>query len=383
MNNDIEVAIAKCDNYEQENINRAMDEVFNLIGALDDIKPNMKVIIKANLVTAMNPDRAGTTHPSLLYELCKRLIEIGADVTVGDSPGGPYNKVYLNQVYKSTGLTRLEELGVHLNQNFDEVTIKYPEGKKCKEFPMTSYLQDADYIIDFCKLKSHGMMALSCAVKNLFGIIPGTLKPEFHFRYPDYFDFANVLIDLNEYLKPRLFIVDGITAMEGNGPTAGVPKHVGLLLASKNQYKLDYICAHIIGLSMENVPTIEESFKRGFIPKDVHEIKSNMNIDELVVKDFDNRKTHKELWFNDDKKLIARIIKKFFASKPNVNKNECIGCEKCKNVCPAKAITMVNKVPKIDRKKCIKCFCCQEFCPKGAMKVKRPFLARLMQKKKD
>ena len=168
--------------------------------------------------------------------------------------------------------------------------------------------------------------------------------------------------------------------MEGNGPTAGVPKKVGLIFASKNQYKLDYVCAHIVGLQMENVPTIEESFKRGFVEEDVYSIKCNLDIDSLVVKDFDTRKTHKALFFDDDKKLFGKLAKLFLRSKPSVTKDECIGCEKCKNVCPAKAITMKDKKPVIDRKKCIKCFCCQEFCPKGAMKVKRTFWAKLLEK---
>jgi ferredoxin len=131
---------------------------------------------------------------------------------------------------------------------------------------------------------------------------------------------------------------------------------------------------------MENVPTIEESFKRGFISKDVHDIKCNLNIDDLIVKDFDTRKTHRQLLFNDESTLFGRVSKKLMSSKPQVNKKECIGCEKCKNVCPAKAITMNNKIPQIDRKKCIKCFCCQEFCPKGAMKVKRPIVAKILEK---
>ena len=220
----------------------------------------------------------------------------------------------------------------------------------------------------------------SCAVKNLFGTIPGTIKPEFHFRYPNYNDFANMLIDLNVFLKPNLIIVDGIVAMEGNGPTAGEPKQVGLVLASKNPYKLDLICSKIINLELNNVPTLEMSLKRGLIPENYKEISTNMDVDELVIKDFDTRKVHKALLFDDDSKLIGKLSKLFLRSKPNVYKEECIGCKKCMEVCPAKAITMENNKPKIDRKKCIKCFCCQEFCPKGAMKVKRTIIAKILTK---
>ena len=290
------------------------------------------------------------------------------------------NALNLNNVYKATGLVELKDLGVKLNDNFAQKTAKFPEGKALKEIPYTAYLDDADVIINFCKLKSHGMMGMSCAVKNLFGIIPGTIKPEFHFKYPDYSAFANMLIDLNEFLKPSICIVDGIMAMEGNGPTAGTPKYVGLILASKNQYKLDYVCAKIIGLEKENVPTIEESFKRGFVPEKVEEIKTNINIDDVLIKDFDLRKVHKSLWFNDESTLHGKMFKKALQSRPEVSKNECIGCEKCKNVCPAKAIHMENKKPVIDRKKCITCFCCQEFCPVGAMKVHRAFIARMINK---
>ena len=376
----IEVAISKCENYEDDNVKRAIDEVLGLLNVLEEIEDGSRVIIKANLVSFLKPEKAGTTHPSLLFYLCKKLKEKNCDVIVGDSPGGPYNSINLKSVYKATGMNALTEIGVKLNDDFSTETVKNPEGLVCKEFPFTSYLKNADYIINFCKLKSHGMMGMSCAVKNLFGTIPGTIKPEFHFRYPNYNDFANMLIDLNVFLKPNLIIVDGIVAMEGNGPTAGEPKQVGLVLASKNPYKLDLICSKIINLELNNVPTLEMSLKRGLIPENYKEISTNMDVDELVIKDFDTRKVHKALLFDDDSKLIGKLSKLFLRSKPNVYKEECIGCKKCMEVCPAKAITMENNKPKIDRKKCIKCFCCQEFCPKGAMKVKRTIIAKILTK---
>ena len=375
-----EVALVKCEDYSQENVEKAFEELLPMIGGLDWVTKGMKIAIKANLVTFMKPDEAATTHPALLIELIKRLVERGAEVTVGDSPGGPYNSLYLNRIYAVTGMNELKKYGAKLNQNFEQEIAKCPNAVAAKEFPYTAYLKEADVVINFCKLKSHGMMGMSAAVKNLFGIIPGTIKPEFHYRYPNYEDFANMLIDLNEFVKPKLCIVDAVVGMEGNGPTAGVPKNIGALLASRNPYKLDYVCSKIIGMSKENVPTIEESFKRGLIPENVEDITCNTNVDDFIVSDFDTRKVHKRLSFDDSSKLFGKLAKKLLRSVPNLNSKDCVGCGKCAEVCPAKAISIENKKAKIDRKKCITCFCCQEFCPKGAMKVKRPIIAKMLTK---
>lgn len=375
-----EVAVVKCEDYSEEKVKKAFDELLPIIGGLDWVTKGMKVAIKANLVSFMKPEEAATTHPMLLIELAKRLIEKGAEVVVGDSPGGPYNSIYLNRVYSATGMNELKKYGVKLNQNFESATAEFNEAKVAKKFPYTGYLKDADVVINFCKLKSHGMMGMSAATKNLFGIIPGTIKPEFHYRYSNYEDFANMLIDLNEFIKPKLCIVDAVVGMEGNGPTAGVPKQIGAILASREPYKLDYICAKIIGMEKESVPTIEESFKRGLIPNNVDEITCNSDINDFIIKDFDTRKVHKRLSFDDSSKLFGRLAKKVLKSRPKLKKDECIGCGKCAEVCPADAVVIENKKAKIDKKKCITCFCCQEFCPKGAMKVKRTIIAKILTK---
>lgn len=375
-----EVVIVKCDDYNEGSVHKAFDELLARFGGLDWIEKGMKVAIKANLVTFMKPEEAATTHPNLLIELVKRLVEKGAEVVVGDSPGGPFHAINLNHVYAVTGMNELKKYGATLNQNFEQALAKFPEAMVAKEFPYTAYLKEADVIINFCKLKSHGMMGMSAATKNLFGIIPGTVKPEFHFRYPNYKDFANMLIDLNEFLKPKLCIVDAVIGMEGNGPTSGTPKKIGALLASENPYCLDYVCAKLIGLKKENVPTLEEAYHRGLIPEAVEEISCNQSVSDFIVEDFDTRKVHKSLGFDDSHKFFGNILKKLLRSIPRLNKKKCIGCGKCAEVCPANAITIENRKAKIQRKKCITCFCCQEFCPKGAMAVKRPLVARILSK---
>ena len=79
-------------------------------------------------------------------------------------------------------------------------------------------------------------------------------------------------------------------------------------------------------------------------------------------------------------KIVDSVMFHALTPCPKVQKNDCIGCGKCAKICPAKAISMQNKLPVIDRKACIHCFCCQEFCPKGAMGVSRPVIARLLNK---
>ena len=145
--NNIDVAISHCEDYKKENISKALDETLGLIGGLDFIKPGMNVVIKANLVGAMNPNKAATTNPNVLLEISKRILERGASVTIGDSPGGPFTKLYLGQVYKATGLKDLEEFGIRLNDNFNETKVEFKDGVKLKEIPITEYLLNADVII--------------------------------------------------------------------------------------------------------------------------------------------------------------------------------------------------------------------------------------------
>ena len=378
----MDIAIVKCENYSNENVSISLNKLLELTGGLNWVTPGMKIIIKANLVTFMKPDSAGTTHPALLCELVKILCEKGAEVIVGDSPGGLYTSAFVNKVYSVTGMNDVKKVGGKLNQNFEQKTAIFENGKVLKEFEYTSFLDEADVIINFCKLKTHGMMGMSAATKNLFGAIPGTLKPEYHFKYPNHSDFADMLIDLNEYFKPKLCIVDAVVGMEGNGPTMGKPRHIGALLASTNPYKLDLACAKIIGLTKDNVTTLEAAFKRNLVPANAEELSCNDDLNKYVINNYDNILVHRSLLFEDKSKFIGRIITKAMQSVPTLEKNTCIGCKKCYEICPAKAITIKNDKPVIDRKKCISCFCCQEFCPKGAMKVKRPILAKILNNPK-
>ena len=379
----MDVSVCECRSYEIAPCRAALERVLAPLGGLDWVKPGMKIAVKANLVAFLKPEAAATTHPALLCALSQMLCERGATVVIGDSPGGIYTSSYVNHVYHATGMRQVEQYGAKLNQDFSQKTAQYPQAMVAKSFQYTAWLDQYDAIIDFCKLKSHGMMAMSAATKNLFGTIPGTLKPEYHFRYPDHMEFARMLVDLAEYWKPRLSIVDAVVGMEGNGPTAGTPKPIGAVLAGYNPHALDLACAKIIGLDRSEIPTLEAALERGLIPARVEELEICGDLASFFVPDFQKIETKNRILFQDDVrgplgKLVSPVLRNALASRPEVTKGECIGCKKCAEICPAKAITMQHQKPHIRRKQCIRCFCCQEFCPKGAMKVKRPPLARLL-----
>ena len=380
-----DVSIVGCADYQYDNVRRAMEEALRAIDGLAFIKEGMTVGLKANLVSFASPDKAVTTHPVVLKVLCDMIRERGACVIIGDSPGGLYNTAFVTKVYRACGLYELEGEGVELNMDFSQSEVTFPEAKVAHRFSYTAFLEKCDCIIDVCKLKTHGMMSMSCAAKNLFGVIPGTMKPEYHFRYPTYEQFADMIIDLNDYVKPVLSVCDAIVGMEGNGPTAGVPRQVGCILASPSPHKLDLLAASIIGLSAKEVPTLQAAEARGYIPASADELTVYGEPREFYISDYDNISTRHSLGFSGTsdsvlKNMFGKIAKSALNSRPKLRKKECVGCNLCGQICPAKAITIVKGKAVIDTKACIRCFCCQEFCPKGAMKVHRTLIAKLLTK---
>ena len=201
---DAPVALTPCLDYVEDTIAAALRRVLEPIGGLDWVTPGMVVGIKANLVSAMKPETCATTHPSLLVALTRELRARGARVIIGDSPGGLYTAAFVGHVYDAAGMAVCEAEGAELNRNFDTADALYPEARVLKSFSYTAWLDACDAVINVCKLKSHGMMGMSAAAKNLFGIIPGTMKPEYHFRFPNTADFSHMLVDINDFLAPKL-----------------------------------------------------------------------------------------------------------------------------------------------------------------------------------
>ena len=374
-----DVSIVPCSSYNMDEVRAALTAALSPIGGLDWVQPGMKIAVKVNLVAALRPEAAATVHPALLTALTELLRARGASVTLGDSPGGFFTAAHLNHVYDICGLRRCEQAGARLNLDVSHAEAHDPSAVQAKTFTYTRWLDDADAIIDFCKLKTHGMLAATNACKNFFGVIPGTMKPEYHYQYPNTADFADVLVDLCEHFKPRLVLCDAVYAMEGNGPTQGHPRKIGALLAAQSAHKLDLLAFHLLGLTVDDAPTLAAARRRGLIPADASALSVSGDPMPFCVPDFHVPAMRPDTSFARFGAL-NRVVAKLLRPRPKLYAPGCVGCGKCAQICPAHAIRMRGGRPSIDRSACIRCFCCQEFCPKGAMRVGRTAIARLLNK---
>lgn len=372
------VSIVKCERYSEAY--RAVEEAVALIGGIEKfVGKGDKVVIKPNLVSRKKPDEHVTTHPDFLRAVVMLAEKAGGVVTIAESPGGPYNASVLKNIYAACGIDKAIE-GTNAKLNFDTsfTEVHFPNGRTIKNIPIINPILEADVIISLPKLKTHAMTSYTGAVKNLYGTVPGTYKAELHFRLDERKAFCSMLVDLHECVRPTLNIMDAVWGMEGNGPTAGQSRYIGLVMASANAHALDKTTCRLIDYAPEEVDTVREAEERG-LTGDTEIV--GEQLEPLVIHDYLKPESHFNLL-----KLISlppalnAWVVNALASKPKMDYSACVRCGECARVCPPKAITMESGKPVIDEKKCIKCFCCQELCPKKAVKIHRPLLNRLMLK---
>lgn len=376
------VSIVRCGSYDE--CRRRIDEALQLIGGIEKfVHRGDKVLIKPNLVSKKRPEDPVTTNPDFLHAVICAAEEAGGNVIIAESPGGPYNSGILRSIYNTCGVVKAAEgTSAVLNYDTSFTDVEYPEGHTVKKFPVIDPVLDADVIISLPKLKTHAMTSYTGAVKNLFGVIPGTHKAELHFRLDDRAAFCSMLVDLCEFIKPTLSIMDAVIGMEGDGPTSGTERFVGLIMASADPYALDMAACDLIGYSPKEVDTVRIAAERGHTPSSPRDLEiRGLSLDEVRISDYVKPESHFNLLklINLPSALNARLTSAL-SSRPEINYKNCVSCGECARCCPPKAISMETGVPVIDRSVCIKCFCCQELCPKSAVYIKRPPLNKFMIK---
>lgn len=376
------VSLLECKTYDYEKVRIQIEKTFENLGGINKfISKGDKVLLKLNLLMKKKPEEATTTHPVFTKALASILIEYGAEVILADSPGGPFNTSLLKGVYKACGIEKAaNETGAILNYNTNTIHIKNEDGLILKNIVAIEVLKEVDKVISVSKLKTHGMMLFTGAVKNMFGIVAGLEKAEYHVRMPNNKDFSNALVDICVAAKPVLSFMDGIVGMEGAGPSAGEPREVGVIIGSTSPYELDVVATSVIGLDPMKVPTIQRCVERNLCSPDIKDVKLvGDNIHKFIINDFVIPPIRSlDLLEGKLPKFLRDILNDLLQPKPVFNHDECVGCGDCADNCPPRVITMVDNKPVVNLDECIRCFCCQELCPVKAILIHRPLLMKLL-----
>ncbi|EIW17461.1 MULTISPECIES: DUF362 domain-containing protein [Pelosinus] len=376
------VSIAQAKSYKQEEVEKAVYDCLDGIpGIKGRLKNGARVLVKVNLLKKNAPEDAVTTHPAVVEAIVRYLQGLGCSVIIGDSPGGPYNVKRLISIYKATGMTQVSEnTGCELNYDTSAVAILNEKAQKLKQMQIIKIAEEVDFIVSAAKFKTHGMMLYTGGVKNLFGVIPGLTKAEYHFKMNNAENFAHHLVDICEYIKPVFTIIDAIEGMEGDGPSAGEKRQVGLLLASENPYALDTVGAHIMGMRPLQVPTVKVAKERGLFSGELKELSvRGLQLEDIHIPPFKlPGSLGKSLVSGKVPQFVEEFLINALRAQPVFNYNRCISCGECARGCPAKIIDMSSGKPILDLNKCISCFCCHELCPKKAVTIKKHWLHRLL-----
>ena len=322
------------------------------------VKKGERVLLKTNLLTATEPEKVVVTNPRVVGAVAKEVQKAGATPIIGDSPIGLFNKRKLKKVYKKSGLMDLsKELGIELNYDTSCKKISVPNGEKLKKTRIGNYVLKSDKIISLPKLKTHYYMILTLATKIMFGAVPGLHKAKYHSLYPRKKDFSDMLLDVLSVATPNLVIMDGITAMEGDGPIDGNPVDIGLLFASNDSVALDLSVCKILDINPEIIPILKQAKTRNMYPEKINY--PLLTPEEVKFKDFKLPESG----------TILLTGRKEPSRYPHMT-DRCTACGECVQVCPRNAIKIRDKRARVDYEKCIKCYCCHETCRYSAIELK-------------
>ncbi|MFA5509668.1 MAG: DUF362 domain-containing protein [Candidatus Cloacimonadaceae bacterium] len=367
------VQIRKMEGYDLQQL---QDAVASYLKSVRNPKLNRakRVLIKPNLLGAYPPHKAVTTHPMVVEAIIRHFLDKGKEVWVGDSPGGT---VSVESVWETCGYKDLARRYPIKLVNLS--TMGFREIQKGENtLRVSEALWRCGIIINVAKYKTHSLMAYTGALKNLYGLVPGLIKSDYHRQHPDTNSFARLLLDLWEITRKRITynFIDGIMGMDGAGPSAGNPRYFGLFFGSESVPAVDYIASKMMGFRLHDIPYMHDALHtEGILPSRI-QIPTSFKDYPVFDADLGMVKLRKDLL-----KYLPEFVRKGFHHlyyKQPVISEDCKRCGICVRSCPVKAIAwQEDGFPKIDEKECIRCMCCHELCPHHAVYIKRSWVARI------
>ena len=367
------ISIIRCNDYDYPLVREAITSLLEPLGGIAAfVQPGERVLLKPNMLAAKEPEAAVTTHPVVVRAVAELLRDAGCRVMIGDSPGiGGFRKVA-----DKSGISRAAlESGAEL-VDFDE-TIEVKGAGTFRRIVLARAYWEADKIINLPKLKTHEMMTMTCAVKNLFGAVVGAEKPAWHLKAGTSRErFARLLLEIYLLKKPVLNIVDGIVAMEGNGPGSGDPVRLGALMAGVNPVAVDVVAGRLAGIPVELLYVEQEASRMGLEGAEGKEIEIvGTSIDAFGGKRF-TLPSGLDVQFGLPT-FIKNGLRRHLTSFPVPDSRRCVLCGICRDACPPQAIHLTKSSLAVNHGSCIRCWCCRELCPHDAMQVRRGVLLKI------
>ena len=261
------VSLLRASTYNTEALIQHLVDLLAPLGGISNfVKPGDRVLLKPNLLTGARPTKECTTRPEIVCCVAKLVQAAGGKPFLGDSPAFGSAR----GVAKANGLL---ELAQDINLPIVELhgrryAVDDTEDKRSSyafdNFLLSKEAMDADVVINLPKVKSHVQMTITLGVKNLFGCVPGKMKAWWHMEVgQDPQRFSTMLVETARMISPELTIIDGIIGHEGNGPSGGEPRNLGVLGASADVFALDRAMVEVLNIPLEQVPILLESQRLG------------------------------------------------------------------------------------------------------------------------
>lgn len=379
------VALLKCKEYDVDKIERKLREGFKLLGGASFLRKlipeNSRVLLKPNLLSAVEKGSPVITHYALFEAVIRIVREYSGNIVFGDSPATENTR----KTAEKAGLIEVaDRYGVKFVDFNEAAHVELDNPLMYKYWNVAKAAYEADVVITLPKIKTHAMMYYTGAVKNQFGCVPGSQKAEWHTKLPDAMNFSKMLLDLNSVVKTSFAILDGIIAMEGNGPRNGNPKRMDTIIMGQCLTAVDSTAVRLIGydnpLTVPFLKVARDTKWGAVIPEEIEVL--GEKIEDMKCKNFKLSRNAKVINFISP--TLNNLVASLTAPNPVLVEEKCIGCKKCDEVCPerSKVISFVKHdgkaIPKWDYSKCIRCFCCQELCPRGAIVIKGKKLSKML-----
>jgi uncharacterized protein (DUF362 family) len=348
-----------------ESVEDAVREAVDLLGGIEKfVEPRESFLLKPNLFTVKSAEKGATTDPRVLMTIAELIKGADAKPVVGECPAtGSYARP--DVVFDGLGIRKLcdeAEVEIKILDREEPVKVDNPDGDVLREVWFPKFALECAGIVNVPKLKTHVLTALTCAVKNLFGLQQGGTKAHHHVQTSnDSERFSRLLVDIYQAIRGqiRLNVVDAVVAMEGEGPNTGDPVDLAVIIAGGDAVAVDLVGAALMGWDPLEVGTNFLAAERGLGPSSLEEVEVVGTPISKVARPFKKPQTHQDGQMFLDVRMPIEC-----------DPEKCTSCGVCSEVCPGDAITIAG-IPEFQDQSCIQCFCCIELCPNGALAVVR------------